>query len=251
MVRRAELDERADAMLLKRELGAASRRVRHPELPLHLFVVALADDDELLDEDGSEWVVPEHDREAAHARHGALIAAVEEVIDRCIDDLQYLDFEPDGLPNPDEADDSFVCAYFPERHRAAYNERFFRNVLVCAIKVAQDLGDPHGGRAACTAEEIIRNAVAERALTLCDHAGVGPPALEPTEFLLEDADFEYLNATRTWTASRTIKYCKPVWESTCPESMTGSHPSTTIGSFIPTRRPNQRRATACTTFAAD
>lgn len=178
--------------LLRRELAAASGRVRHPALPLHVFVEDLGSDDDLLDEEGSVWIVPDRDREPAHGRRGALIAAADQIIDMCIDDLQYLDFETDGLPDPDEADDSFVYSYFPRRHRHAYNERFFRNVLVCAVKVAQDLADPDGGLAACTAEEIVRNAVVERALALCEQAGVGAPALHPTEFLLEDVDFEYL-----------------------------------------------------------
>lgn len=182
----------ADVAAMSRELATASRRVRHPELPLHVFVAELPSDDDLLDEDGSEWIVPEHDRQPAHARRGALLVAAEEIIDMCIDDLQYLDFEPDGSPDARQADESFVYRRFPTRHRSAYDEQFFRNVLVCAIKVAQDLADPDGARPACTVEEIVRDAVVEHALALCEHAGVGPPALHPTEFLLEDADYEFL-----------------------------------------------------------
>lgn len=181
-----------DIAAMSRELATASRRVRHPELPLHVFVGDLPSDDDLLDEDGSEWIVPEHDRQPAHARRGALIVAAEEIIDTCIDDLQYLDFEPDGSQDARQADESFVYRRFPPRHRSAYDEQFFRKVLVCAIKVAHDLANPNGARAACTAEEIVRDAVVEHALALCEHAGLGPPELHPTEFLLEDADYEFL-----------------------------------------------------------
>jgi hypothetical protein len=34
--------------------------------------------------------------------------------------------------------------WFPGRHRDAYDEDFFRKVMVTAVQVAADLGDPAG-----------------------------------------------------------------------------------------------------------
>jgi hypothetical protein len=85
-----------------------------------------------------------------------------------------------------------VYRAFPKRHRHAYTERFFLNVLVCVIKVAQDLCDSHAGPAACTAEEIIRNVIIKHAIALCELAELDPPRTHLSEYLLEDLDFEFL-----------------------------------------------------------
>ena len=47
-----------------------------------------------------------------------------------------------GLPDPEDAEESFVYEWFPERHRGAYDEGFFPKVMVTAVKVAADLGGP-------------------------------------------------------------------------------------------------------------
>lgn len=65
-----------------------------------------------------------------------------DVVDRCIDDLQLIEFGDDQQPDADEAADSFVYAWFPERHRSAYDEDFFRKVLVTAVQVAADSETP-------------------------------------------------------------------------------------------------------------
>jgi hypothetical protein len=108
-----------------------------------------------------------------------------------MDDLQFLEFE-DGDPDPDYVEETFVYERFPERYRAAYDEAFFRKVLVTAIKVANDLADPAGGAASCIAEEIIRQAIGQDAMEICEEAGLGRPWLDPDEYLQEDADFEFL-----------------------------------------------------------
>lgn len=162
---------------LKAAMIEASKRVRHPQLPLRDFVADSGD--HLVDgyerDDDDESAIPELEREDAHGRRGALLVAADMIIDRCISDLQELDFGEDGIPDSSQAEDSFVFQNFPSRHRRAYTELFFRKVLVCAIKVAQDLVSADGEPAACTTEEILRRCIAEHAIALCDEVGLGPP----------------------------------------------------------------------------
>jgi len=154
---------------LRSVLAAAAHRVRHPAAPLAHFV---ADADQLPEDfdgdgDGCEDLdLPPAALEEARQRRAALVVAATGIIDRSIDDLRELDFGDDGLPDPDQAEESFVFERFPARHRAGYDEVFFRNVLVTVVKVAHDLADPHGEPAACTAEEIVRDAVIDEALGL-------------------------------------------------------------------------------------
>ena len=171
-------------------LLAAAGKARHPDLALWRFV---ADMDVLPEaEEISEDDVPAREREAAGLRRAALLVAAVGVVDRCVDDLQMAGFGDDGRPEGDEAEDSFVYQWFPGRHRGAYDEDFFRKVMVTAVQVAADLADPQGGPASCTAEEIVRHAVGVIAGQLCEAAGLGKPWLDPDEYLLEDADFEFL-----------------------------------------------------------
>ena len=171
-------------------LLASAGKARHPELALWRFVAdtgVLPGQDEISEDD-----VPGSEREAAELRRAALVVAAVEVVDRCVDDLQLTGFGDDQRPEPGEAEDSFVYEWFPGRHRGAYDEGFFRKVMVTAVQVAADLADPQGGPASCTAEEIVRHAVGVIAGELCEAAGLGKPWLDPDEYLLEDADFEFL-----------------------------------------------------------
>lgn len=175
---------------VRSRLFAAAGKARHPDLVLWRFVAdmdALPDGDDISEDD-----VPAGEREPAELRRAALLVAALDVVDRCIDDLQLIEFGDDQLPDADEAEDSFVYEWFPERHRDAYDEDFFRKVMVTAVQVAADLADPQGGPASCTAEEIVRHAVGVIAGELCEAAGLGRPWLDPDEYLLEDADFEFL-----------------------------------------------------------
>lgn len=184
-----------EVSLLRPVLAATAHRARHPAAPLAHFA---ADPVELLEdfdgEDEADLDLPPAALEEARRRQAALLVAATGIIDRCIDDLRELEFGDDGLPDPDQAEESFVFERFPARHRASYDEVFFRKVLVTVVKVAQDLADPNGEPAACTAEEIVRDAVIDEALRLCEAAGLGRPWLHPSETLLEDTDFEYLFA---------------------------------------------------------
>jgi hypothetical protein len=158
-------------------LLASAGRARHPELGPWRFVAdigVLPEQDEISEDD-----VPDGEREAAELRRAALVVAAVDVVDRCVDDLQLIGFGDDGQPEPDEAEDSFVYEWFPGRHRGAYDEGFFRKVMVTAVQVAADLADPDGGPAACTAEEIVRHAVGVIAGELCEAAGLGKPWLDP------------------------------------------------------------------------
>ena len=171
-------------------LLAAAGKARHPELALWRFVAdmgVLPDRDEISEDD-----VPDGEREAAELRRAALVVAAVDVVDRCVDDLQLTGFGDGQRPEPEEAEDSFVYEWFPGRHRSVYDEGFFRKVMVTAVQVAADLADPEGGPASCTAEEIVRHAVGVIAGELCEAAGLGRPWLDPDEYLLEDADFEFL-----------------------------------------------------------
>lgn len=171
-------------------LLASAGKARHPELALWRFV---ADVDVLPNRDEiSEDDVPGSEREAAELRRAALVVAAVDVVDRCVDDLQLIGFGDGQRPEPGEAEDSFVYEWFPGRHRSAYDEGFFRKVLVTAVQVAADLANPGGGPAACTAEEIVRHAVGVIAGEFCEAAGLGRPWLDPDEYLLEDTDFEFL-----------------------------------------------------------
>jgi hypothetical protein len=174
-------------------LQAVVGKVQHPALSMSYFV---ADLDVLPDDETSSGMdeddrIPDEERESARLRRAALLVAALDIVDRCMDDLQLLEFE-NGLPDSDYADESFVYQRFPVRHRGAYDEAFFRKVLVTAVKVAGDLANPDAGYASCTAEEIIRRAIGQDAIDLCDDAGLARPWADPDEYLLEDTDFEFL-----------------------------------------------------------
>jgi len=172
------------------KLLAAAGKARHPKLALWRFVAdtgVLPGQDEISEDD-----VPGGEREAAELRRAALVVAALDVVDRCVDDLQLTGFVDDQRPEPGEAEDSFVYEWFPGRHRGTYDEGFFRKVMVTAVQVAADLVDPQGGPASCTAEEIVRHAVGGIAGELCEADPLGKPWLDPDEYLLEDADFEFL-----------------------------------------------------------
>lgn len=89
--------------------------------------------------------------------------AADQIIDECIDDLQKIDFDDDGMPNPDRAEYSFVYRAFPRRHRRAYNELFFRRTLVTVVKVAHDLANPR-----LTPFDEPRHAGVRKACAACD-----------------------------------------------------------------------------------
>ena len=165
----------ADGDEIRSRLVAAAGKVRHPALVLSSFTTGLAevsrdeDDDELADADADDSV-PKEEREQARLRRAALLVAALDIVDWCIDDLRASAFGMTGLPDPEDAEESFVYEWFPERHRGAYDEGFFRKVMVTAVKVAADLGDPDGGPACCTAEEIVRHAAGAIAGRLCEQA---------------------------------------------------------------------------------
>ncbi|QFZ20377.1 hypothetical protein [Saccharothrix syringae] len=73
------------------------------------------------------------------------------IVYECIDDLRRIDFSDAGASGGDEVAESLVHRFLPTRFRHDYDEAFFRKVLVTAVKVAQDLADPVGRAAACTA----------------------------------------------------------------------------------------------------
>lgn len=171
-------------------LAAMKGKARHPALELWNFVAdlkVLPDVDEYSDDD-----VPETEREDAELRRASLVVAATDIIDFCMDDIGMVMFDDLGQVDEESAEDSFVWEIFPARHRRAYDQEFYRKALVTAVQVASDLADPHGGYAACTAEEIIRSVVGRLALSLCEDAGLGHPWSHPDELLLEDADFELL-----------------------------------------------------------
>jgi len=187
----------ADGDGIRSRLVAAAGKVLHPALVLGNFTAEVAavfsdeDDDELADPDADDSI-PEEEREPARLRRAALLVAALDIVDWCIDDLQGSAFGLNGLPDPENAEESFVYEWFPERHRGAYDEVFFRKVMVTAVQVAADLADPDGGPACCTAEEIVRHAAGAISGRLCEQAGLGRPWLDPDEMLLEDVDFEFL-----------------------------------------------------------
>jgi len=101
---------------LKASLVEASKKVRHPRLPLSFFVSSKYHD---TDDDAETPLagVPAAEVEVAHMRRGSVMLAAELIIDQCIQDLQLIRFGDHGLPDPDMAEASFVYEEFPIRHR--------------------------------------------------------------------------------------------------------------------------------------
>lgn len=129
---------------MRSRLLAARGKVRHPDLGLWRFV---ADAEVLSDPEGDEWTdgsVPEDERESAELRKASLLVAATDIVDWCIDDIQMIEFADDEWPEDDSVEESFVYAWFPRRHRRAYDEDFFRKVLIIAVQVAAVLADPQG-----------------------------------------------------------------------------------------------------------
>jgi len=180
-------DSRSDLIA---SMVAASTRARHPGLALDRFLSLDAYD--LVEDPDDLSDVPAAEIEVAHARRGAVIMAAEQIIDQCVDDLQEIDFDDEGMPDQDRAEDSFVYDAFPVRHRSAYNEGFFRRTLVTAVKVAHDFARPDGASAACTAEEIIIHTIGQIATSICELTEIAEPTIDLDDALLEDVDFEFL-----------------------------------------------------------
>lgn len=182
--------EQGSTQTIRAKLAAVADRVRHPSLPLIYFVSGEAIVDDAIEDDAD---IPEVEREPARLRRAALALAADEIIERCVADLQTVDFDRNGqVAGSDGAEESFVYEFFPSRFRSSYNERFFRDILVTAVKVAYDLADPNGEEATCTAEEIVRQAIGELATVWWDMSDLGEPLLTTDEMWLEDTDFEYL-----------------------------------------------------------
>lgn len=185
------IDDSTEA--LRSSMKTASEQVRHPSLSLDFFVSSNYLDVLNENQDGSLDGIPDTELEAAQIRRGSVMLAARQVIDQCILDLLELHFSDEGTPDAaGRAEESFVYEEFPRRHRQAYSQLFFQKVLVTAVKVAQDLADPNGGEAACTAEEIIGRAIGNIATSLCELVELDEPDAHLEDALLEDLDFEDL-----------------------------------------------------------
>lgn len=185
-----------------RELAS---RARHPAMALEYFLDAPVETPETADPLNDDisliaaGVSPERIRDAVLRRAGVMWAA-NHVIDRCLEDLAQGSWDEDtGLPASDPGgeegdfgDGAFLSEHFPPRFAQHYTRTFLEKILVTAVKVAQDLADPNGDAASCTAEELVRNAICDLAVVAWDLAGVTSPWLSPAEYLLEDNDFAYL-----------------------------------------------------------
>jgi hypothetical protein len=182
--------ERGFTPAIRAKLTAVADRVRHPSFPLIYFVSRETILDDAIEDDAD---IPDGEREPARLRRAALALAADEIIERCVADLQTVEFDRNGqVVDSDDAEETFVYEFFPSRFRSSYNERFYRDILVTAVKVAYDLADPDGEEATCTAEEIVRQAIGELATVWWDTSDLGESLLGPDEMWLEDTDFEYL-----------------------------------------------------------
>ncbi|MFI6833639.1 hypothetical protein ACIBG5_41450 [Kribbella sp. NPDC050241] len=148
-------------------------------------------------EDRGDWGdTPPSEAELLDERRllGAVMLASTLIIDECIEDIGTIgpaEADRDGYLDPESCADTFVWSWFPPRFRASYDQQFFTNVLVSAVKVSHDLANPKSERPACIAEEIIVNAICKNAYTLMDDAGLDyDESLE--DLILDDADFELL-----------------------------------------------------------
>jgi hypothetical protein len=174
-------DEERHQLATLAELDRIADRARHPALELDRFTDDLDDELDLM------W--PD-DRQRAMRRRACLMYAADMVLDQVMEDLQTVEWDPDsGRPLPGTVEGCLVWARFPPRFQTSYDGTFFRWVLVSAVTVAYDLARPDGGEAACTAEEVLRNIIAEMADAVMDDAGLGHGWSDLTEMLLEDLDF--------------------------------------------------------------
>jgi len=227
---------------------AVADRVNHPDLPLSLFLdsdpSATAGNESPDRDDVPEW--SDDERRVARLRRGALVVAAHCIID----DLRHIDFAAAAPPAPDETEDSLVYRFFPVRFRHDYHGDFFRKVLVTAVKAAQDLADPRGGAAACTAEAIIRAAVLATTWDVWDEAA--STARQPgcwRSTCWKTSTSSHCSPRRS-AASRTIR--ARTAERTCSNRArtTGSSPSPTPHWCTPTsNRPRPVRW--CTTCDTD
>ena len=132
-------DDVADSV--RSGLCAAAGKARHPDLVLWHFAAdmdVLPDDDDISEDD-----VPAGEREPAERRRAVLLVAAVDVVDRCIDDLQLIEFGDDQRPDADGAADSFAYEWFPGRHRGALGPR--RRSATRLGRLAQRATRPAGG----------------------------------------------------------------------------------------------------------
>lgn len=129
-------------------------------------------------EDRGDWGdTPPSEAELLAERRllGAVMLASTLIIDECIEDIKTIglaEADPDDDLDPESCTDTFVWSWFPPRFRASYDQQFFTDVLVSAVKVSHDLANPKSDRPACVAEEIIVSAICKNAYTLMDDAGL-------------------------------------------------------------------------------
>ena len=177
---------------IRGRLHAVAGKVRHPGLALSHFVAGPDDlagydygdkDDHHDDEDAcggeDDLRVLSGKQEAAMLRRAALLVAALDIVDQCMDDLQLLCFE-DGFPDAEDAEDTFVYQVFPERHRHAYDEAFFRKILVTAVGVAGDLADPNAG-------ELARS-LAQEAAAVASAMRIALPFNDPWSYVRSIAE---------------------------------------------------------------
>lgn len=168
-------------------------QVRHPVLSLDLFVdISVRDgvpasDEELTDADVERRLDADAVRRARQ-RRGALLFAANLIFGRLSDDLIAL---ADGTLNDDEI--PVTQEHFPSRFHHAYDLDFHRKLLATTAKVALDLARPEYTYPACTAEELVLNAILREWRSLLEIADLADFwAGDLSEYLLEDLDFEYL-----------------------------------------------------------
>jgi hypothetical protein len=172
--------------------------VRHPVLTLDLFTRhhrsddsdESLDDEPFEDEPDDEAIAQSLDPDelrAARRRRGALLFAANLVFDRILDDLVISDEQRKRL-----GEERFVDEYLPPQYRQRYDAPFVRKLLATAAKVSQDLSTADYSYPGCTAEELVLSMIVQQWQVLLDLTELGQSWTDLSEYLFEDADFEYL-----------------------------------------------------------
>lgn len=129
------------------------------------------------------------DPEVLPANHRrALLAAVSVLTDHFFEDIESLA----NTQLPARFESTYMSGFLPERYMHRYTYLFAKRFLVCVVTVGWKLRAPGEYLLACTAEELVLNALIQQAETIME---LNEEPADFTEFrqrAFEDWDFEYL-----------------------------------------------------------
>lgn len=111
-------------------------------------------------------------REHAELAAGALVYAIDMLVDELFDDVAALGREGTNVAECEEP--LWVLDQLPERFALRYTESFARRFLVAAVSLTARLTQPGSGRPGCLAEELaLRLLIREAGMVLDTHGLMG------------------------------------------------------------------------------